>query len=492
MGYERFEIRSQPGRGAKTALILPDIATCPDCLSEILRPANRRYRYPFTNCTDCGPRFSIIEALPYDRPNTSMKRFVMCPECGREYHDPPTAAFTPSPTPAPLRAAARASGTPTRRGARAAGTRRCCRRRKPIGAVRCGAQGLGGFHCSWMRATRQAVARLRERKQREEKPSPSCFLRWKQYGQLCEVSPLEERLLRSPGSAHCPAAPRQRSANGSPLASSLAPGNPNLGVMLPYTPLHHLLLAELGFPVVATSGNLSDEPICTDEQKPWSACVASPISSSSTTAPSSATWTIRWSACVLDREMVLRRARGYAPLPVTLPDARSPPLSADADSRRGRALEERRRSGGRPASLHQPAHRRPGNAARPIAAFRRIAADLQKLYDAKPDLVACDLHPEYLSTKYAAELSADRVLAIQHHYAHVPPAWRRMRSKAAGARRLLGRHGLTALDGTVWGGEFLLTDETLVASGSRTAAVPASRRRGGDQGTASDRAGLAV
>ena len=264
VGYDGFEIRESDGCGEKTALILPDIATCADCLREIFDPTDRRFGYPFTNCTNCGPRFSIIEALPYDRANTSMKTFPMCAECDREYHDPLDRRFHAQPNACP-RCGPRlelwnATGEIVARADDALA--------RAVEAVHAGRilalKGLGGFQLIVDAANEAAVVRLRERKHREEKPFAIMVPSLGGARELCRISEVEERLLLSP---EAPIVLLQKQSAISNQQSAIAPRNPNLGVMLPCTPLHHLLLHSLGIPIVATSGNLSDEPICIDEHE---------------------------------------------------------------------------------------------------------------------------------------------------------------------------------------------------------------------------------
>jgi hydrogenase maturation protein HypF len=487
VGYERFEVRSSQDDGAKAALILPDVATCPACLSEILDPPNRRFRYPFTTCTDCGPRFSIIEALPYDRPNTTMKRFPMCPECSREYEDPEDRRFHSQPNACPacgpqLALWSSAGAVLAERGGAL---------NQAAEAVKAGQvlalKGLGGFQLLVDARNEQAVQCLRDRKQRDEKPFALMYPSLEQVGKLCEVSPFEERLLRAPEAPIVLLRRRQRPDEGSRLAVSIAAWNPNLGVMLPYTPLHHLLMRELGFPVVATSGNLSDEPICTDEREALERLhgvadvflvhdrpIARHVDDS----------VVR---VVLDRELVLRRARGYAPLPVPLlfegRGARAEVRSARAEANDRSFGNDARPSPLGPRPLERPsavlgvgAHLKNAVALaigrqvfisqhigdletrQAYAAFCGTVADLQKLYDTQPGLVACDLHPEYLSTKHAAELGAT-VVPVQHHYAHVAACM--AENELEGAVLGVSWDGTGyGTDGTIWGGEFLLTDET--------------------------------
>ncbi|HVM47343.1 MAG TPA: carbamoyltransferase HypF, partial [Candidatus Acidoferrum sp.] len=309
-GYDKFEVRYSQDAGAKTAFIMPDIATCPACLSEILDPHNRRFQYPFTTCTDCGPRFSIIEALPYDRPNTSMKRFTMCPECSREYADPDDRRFHSQPNACPACGPQLALWS-------AAGEVLACRHEallKAAEAVKAGQvlalKGLGGFQLLVDARNESAVRVLRERKQREEKPFALMFPSLNAVAGICEVSPFEERLLRAPEAPIVLLRRREHPADGFRPAMSVAPWNPNLGVMLPYTPVHHLLLRELGFPVVATSGNLSDEPLCIDEREALERLHGIADGFLVHDRPIVRHVDDSVVRVVLDRELVLRRARG--------------------------------------------------------------------------------------------------------------------------------------------------------------------------------------
>ncbi len=513
VGYDRFEIRASDPGGAKTALVLPDIATCPDCLREVFDPSNRRYGYPFTNCTNCGPRFTLIESLPYDRPNTSMKRFMMCPQCQAEYDDPADRRFHAQPNACPICGPHLelwdAEGRPLIDGSHR-------REVLPVAAaaIREGrivaVKGLGGFHLMVAAHDEAAVQRLRQRKHREEKPLALMFPALEVVQTICEVSPLEERLLQSPespivllhrrsaalasnadfenvllasrrqkrvswlrshGQPQSERARDVRSAGRMPaarfeghrhshepplhyiIAPSVAPANPYLGVMLPYTPLHHLLLAELGFPVVATSGNLSDEPICTDEHEAVTRLRGIADLFLVHNRPIVRHVDDSIVRIMLGREMVLRRARGYAPLPVPVPPTNrtagppTPPsvLAVGAHLKNTVAL-----SVGPQIFLSQ--HIGDLETEQAFDAFRRVIDDFQRLYEARPALVVADAHPDYLSTQYARETDLP-ILSVQHHLAHVFSC--------------LGENGLTppvfgvswdgtgyGLDGTIWGGEF--------------------------------------
>ncbi|HEU5400387.1 MAG TPA: carbamoyltransferase HypF, partial [Terriglobales bacterium] len=326
-GFCNFEIRESSG-GEKTVLVLPDIATCPECLADILDRHNRRYLYPFTNCTNCGPRFTIIESLPYDRPATSMKKFAMCPECDREYRDPANRRFHAQPNACP--ACGPALELWDSKGIRVAGHDEALR--LAAIAIRAGQivaiKGIGGFHLMVDARNESAVRALRDRKRREEKPFAVMYPSVSAVLGDCEVSEIEERLLRSPESPIVLLQRRKQTRSG--LSSLIAPHNPRIGAMLPYTPLHHLLLAELAFPVVATSGNLSDEPICIDGREAVERLrgIADCFLVHDRAIIRHADDSIV--RVVAGRELVLRRARGFAPLPVLNKDELPPVLAVGA------------------------------------------------------------------------------------------------------------------------------------------------------------------
>jgi hydrogenase maturation protein HypF len=505
VGYAGFEIRQSETSGDKSALVLPDIATCPACLREVLDSNNRRYRYPFTNCTHCGPRFSIIEALPYDRANTSMKSFTMCLACQAEYADPRDRRFHAQPNACPACGPHLELWNPagevlsTRNEALLAA----------VDAIRHGqivaVKGLGGFHLMVAAHDDAAVCRLRERKQREEKPLALMFPSLERVKVACEVTPLEERLLRSP---EAPIVllrrhePSQISNLKLAFAESIAPKNPNLGVMLPYTPLHHLLLAELGYPVVATSGNLSDEPICTDEREALKRLggIAGLFLVHNRAIFRHVDDSIVRVA--LGRELVLRRARGYAPLPITLKsEIRNPKseiiLAVGAHLKNAVAL-----SVGQQVFISQ--HIGDLETAQSFSAFQQVIADFQKLYEVHASTIASDLHPDYLSTRFAQEkvelASASlestlqragqhkpsnklklelqpRHVGVQHHIAHVLScmADNELEPPALGVAWDGTGYGL---DGTVWGGEFFLVTAESV---ERVAHLRPFRLPGGDK-----------
>ena len=443
-GYQGFEIRYSDHTGPKTALILPDIAICADCFREVFDPSNRRYRYPFTNCTNCGPRFSIIQQLPYDRPHTSMRRFKQCPECESEYHDPLNRRFHAQPNACPkcgphLELWDRSGKVSASEDVALLKAAELIGQGKVVAL-----KGIGGFQLICIAREEEVVVRLRRRKHREGKPFALMYPALDQVRRDCVVSSPEERLLGSPES---PIVLLMRQGREPTIAPSVAPGNRTLGVMLPYTPLHHLLMRELGVPVIATSGNLANEPICIDEiealdrlkdiadfflvhDRPIVRHVDDSIA-----------------RVVCDREMVLRRARGYAPLPVRMKEPLPSVLAVGAHLKNTVAL-----SVGRDVFISQ--HIGDLETTMALDAFHRTVADLPRLYDVQPELVACDLHPDYISTKYAASvhLTAERV---QHHWAHVLAcmAENELEPPVLGVSWDGTGYGT---DGTIWGGEFLV------------------------------------
>jgi hydrogenase maturation protein HypF len=465
IGHGAFEIRESENRGSKTALILPDVATCADCLREILDPTNRRFHYPFTNCTNCGPRFSIIKALPYDRANTSMKKFIMCAECEREYHDPLDRRFHAQPNACPK------CGPQLQLwdedGSRFWG--RDDALRHAAESVRAGKilalKGLGGFQLIVDARNEAAIVRLRERKHREEKPFALMYPSLAAVRGDCEVSELEERLLLSPESPIVLLVGRDRRARRNStdslavhpyhLEPAIAPGNPNLGVMLPYTPLHHLLMRELNFPVVATSGNLSDEPICVDEYEALERLhgIADLFLVHNRPIVRHVDDSIVRVMC--GREILLRRARGYAPLPITIKSRienrkSKIVLAVGAHLKNTVALKIDN-------NVFISQHIGDLETKQAYAAFRRAAGDLPRLYDAQIDTIACDMHPDYLSTKFATHFSVPSH-PVQHHWAHVAAcmAENEIEPPALGVAWDGTGYGLY---GTIWGGEFLLAND---------------------------------
>ena len=424
-GESGFSIEASAQTGA-SALIPPDVGTCDDCLRELFDPADRRHRYPFVNCTQCGPRFTIVRSVPYDRPNTTMAGFTLCADCRREYEDPGDRRFHAEPTCCPV-----------------CGPTLSMPLERAVELLRDGAilavKGLGGWHLACDAADEEAVARLRARKHREDKPFA---VMTNDPGSLAEVGVPEGELLRSP---RRPIVLLRRRADA-PVAGSVAPGNPWLGVMLPYTPLHHLLLADAGGALVMTSGNRSDEPIAVDDAEAADRLGGIADVFLGHDRPIHR----RCEDSVVRAAFPLRRSRGYTPdaLPLTVHRG-SPVLAVGAELKSTFCVA---RSGEAFLSPHL------GDLDNELA-YSAFRADLElylAMLGVRAETIAHDLHPEYLSTKWALEQDAERI-GVQHHHAH--------------AAACLAEHGETGpalalvfdgtgygTDGTLWGGELLRCD----------------------------------
>jgi hydrogenase maturation protein HypF len=446
VGLAGFEIRKSDDEAQKTAGLVPDLATCPACLTELRDPADRRFGYPFTNCTACGPRYTIVLDIPYDRPNTTMQSFRMCPECHLEYTDPADRRFHAQPNACPvcgpriwIEPPAQAKPPAPQAESRAGGSACQALRAGHIVALK----GIGGFQLLVDARNEDAVARLRLRKHREEKPLALLVPSMEAARQIAFLSKAEEDLLRSPAAPIVLLRPRPDAG----IAPNVARSSPYLGCMLPYSPLHHLLMDECGFPVVATSGNRSDEPIAIDNLEATERLgeiadlfvmhdrpIARPCDDS----------VVRLAR---GRESVLRRARGYAPLPVRIAQDLPPVLAVGGHLKNTVAIAR-----GRQVYVSQ--HVGDLDTAEARAAFERAIEDLCRLYRFEPTVVACDLHPDYASTRWARERGLP-VIAVQHHQAHVAScaAENDLRGDYLG----VGWDGTGfGLDGTIWGGEFFL------------------------------------
>lgn len=458
-GLTGFEIRHSEDAGARLVTILPDLATCDACLRELFDPADRRFRYPFINCTHCGPRYSIVLTLPYDRPNTTMRRFALCPDCRREYEDPLDRRFHAQPVACPAcgpqLAYADAQGHAVAEADEALRAAEEDIRQGRIVALK----GLGGFQLLCDARNEDAVRELRARKRREEKPLAVMLPSLDAAREICTVSSAEERLLRSAQSpivllTRRPDRDASLAPSVVPCARAGAAGhaypNPYLGVMLPYTPLHHLLMHDLGFAIVATSGNLSDEPICTDDEEALARLGGIADAFLTHNRPIARHVDDSVVRVLMGREQVLRRARGYAPMPIPagLPDGAT--LAVGAHLKNTVAIT----SGGQ-VILSQ--HIGDLDNEEACTAFRRVVADLQKLYELPPSrTVAHDLHPDYRSTRAALEMPGPH-LAVQHHHAHVLAcmADNDVKGRVLGVSWDGTGYGP---DGAIWGGEFLRVD----------------------------------
>ena len=477
-----FRIVASQDQTAHTTLVSPDIATCDDCLRELFDPADRRYHYPFINCTNCGPRFTIIRSLPYDRAATSMDCFPMCPECAAEYADPldrrfhaqPDACFDCGPH-ITWREAGEAAASPavgTTRETSDAIIGRCVELLANGGIV--AIKGLGGFHLACDASNAQAVAELRRRKRRSNKPLAVMVRGLADVERPCHVNDVERGLLA--GSTRPIVLLRRRAiceSGSSPdaLAPSVAHDLPELGVMLPYTPLQHLLLAAAEargmYALVMTSGNLSEEPIETDDDLAWEHLVAAGIADA--LLGNDRAILSRYDDSVVREAdgavMPVRRARGYAPQPLPLPALDGAPscmLACGPQQKATIALTREGTNGEATCFVSQ--HIGDVENGGTFDAWNAARTRLEDLFDLAPAALACDVHPSYLSSQWAREQARKcnlPLVEVQHHHAHIASVM--AEAIAAGQlttdARVLGIafDGTGAgTDGTIWGGEFLV------------------------------------
>lgn len=441
IGFETFEVDQSVVGLEGERLVSVDAATCERCVRELFDPDDRRFRYPFINCTDCGPRFTIIEALPYDRERTSMRAFPMCPACANEYHDPADRRFHAEPIACPtcgprlelvdLRGDPIA-GDPIEEAARLLADGR-------IVALK----GLGGFHLACDATDDATVALLRERKRRPDKPLAVMVAGLDEAGERFRPSPAERSALASPR------APIVLVEDRGTLAPSVAPGHRRQGAMLPSTPLHHLLLREVGRPLVMTSGNRSDEPICIENadalRRLGDIADAFLVHDREIVARYDDSVERVWRG----RELMMRRARSRAPTPLPLAADVVPTLGTGAELHGAFCL-----AAGRKAYLSQ--HIGDIVTEEALASYTAALERYRRVFGLEPELVAHDLHPDFLTTRFAQRLALPTV-AVQHHHAHVASviAEHRLEGRVIGVA--FDGFGL-GTDGTAWGGEFLVCD----------------------------------
>ena len=428
---------------------MPDIALCDDCCNELFDPHNRRYRYAFINCTNCGPRFSILTALPYDRPNTTMRSFTMCPACQREYDDPADRRFHAQPNACPVCGPRIALWDTEGHSIGADDEALALTVAALHGGKIVAVKGIGGFHLMAAAGINDAIRRLRMRKHREEKPFALMFPSLQAVRTACTMDEHEEQTLLAPE------APivllRRRSDNASAsIAEAVAPNNPYLGAMLPYAPLHHLLLHDFGRPVIATSGNLSDEPICTDEQDALHRLSGIADLFLVHNRPIVRHIDDSIVRVTNGRILVLRRARGYAPLPLHLPSAIPDVLAVGAHFKNTIALSK-----GQDILLSQ--HLGDLETREAYDAFRAETEAMQTLFDVHPVTVVSDSHPDYLSSVYARS-RLEKHLHVQHHIAHVAACMAENEIEPPFLGVAWDGTGLGD-DGTIWGGEFFAVRE---------------------------------
>ncbi|HTL04171.1 MAG TPA: carbamoyltransferase HypF [Gemmatimonadales bacterium] len=447
-GLHRFVILASAPQADRRQPVSPDVATCSACEAELFDPANRRYGYPFITCTDCGPRYTVIEAMPYDRERSSMARFRQCPACLAEYGDPGDRRYHSETNSCP-QCGPRvwfAAGGPAVSDTRAA----------LAGAVRLllrggilALRGLGGFHLAVDAGDRVAVARLRARKRRHAKPLAVMVRSLEEVLPLAWVNDAEAALLRSPERPIVLLDARP----DSPVAPGVAPGLGQLGVMLAYTPLHHLLLEAVGRPLVMTSGNLAEEPIAIANRDALSRLAGIADGFLLHDREIVARYDDSVVRVVCGAPLFLRRARGYAPLPLALPVASPRPLLAVGPHLKNTLTLAQ----GSAAYLSQ--HIGDLESVETLEHFQATLAAHRRLFQIAPEVGVHDLHPGYLSSRLVDELGFERVIAVQHHHAHIAA--------------VLAEHGITEPvlgvaydgtgfggDGTTWGAEVLLADLT--------------------------------
>ncbi len=435
----KFAILESAGKGKKDVMVSPDIALCAACRKEMADPGDRRYRYPFTNCTDCGPRFTIIEGLPYDRPKTTMKKFAMCPECHGEYVDPGDRRYHAQPVSCPdcgprLQLKVR-GGTGRKEPLKAAV--RLLKQGKVVAI-----KGIGGFHLACRANDPKALERLRRFKGRERKPF-ALMATLAMIREHCSISDAEKRLLQSPESPIL----LLRARPGDRLLRLSAPGQNRIGFMLPYSPLHRLLVDGVGEPLVMTSANIADEPILFDDDAPELPRLCDAVLGHDRPILSFADDSL---AVVFEKApYFFRRSRGYVPLPIALPfSASKTVLALGGMLKTTFCLVD-----GQRAFVGPHIGDTESNSA--LAAERRAVRHFMKLFSLRPEVVAVDRHPAYPNRLLATEFPKATIVEVQHHQAHVASVLAENNERGPALGMALDGTGYGD-DGTVWGGEFFL------------------------------------
>ena len=447
LGYKSFEIRHSQALEGKYQLISPDVATCQPCLSELLDPEDRRYRYPFTNCTNCGPRFTIIEDMPYDRPKTTMHSFQMCPQCQAEYDNPLDRRFHAQPNACPkcgpeVELVDNQGNRVTESNPIAAASQFL--KEGKIVAIK----GLGGFLLASDATNDKVVRKLRQRKKRSSKPFAIMVTDIAEAKRHCYVSPQEEKLLTSPQSPIV----LMRWKEDSSVSQEVAPNLEYLGIMLPYTPLHHVLLRDTGLPLVMTSGNLSEEPIAKDNDEALRRL--SQIADYFLIHNRDIYSRYDDSVAIVEKDtsQLMRRARSYAPYPLHLTFEARQVLACGAEEKNTFCLTKDNY-----AFLSQ--HIGDMENMETLEHFDSTISLYQRLFRIEPEIIAHDLHPDYLATKYAQELGefGIKLVPVQHHHAHIASCMADNGLDAPVIGVAFDGTGMGA-DGNIWGGEFLIAD----------------------------------
>ncbi|MFC1897347.1 carbamoyltransferase HypF [Chloroflexota bacterium] len=447
--YAEFQILTSLSQEDKYQLVSPDIATCENCKQDIFRSTDRRFGYPFTNCTNCGPRFTIIEDIPYDRPKTTMRKFKMCPECQQEYDNPLDRRFHAQPNACPKCGPrlelVNNKGNPVECNDAIKMASQFLKTGKILAL-----KGLGGFQLTCDATNEEAINLLRNRKRRPSKPLAIMVSTLEDIEKHCLVSTEERKLLQSP---ECPIVLLRWRNSSSNISPVIAPNLKYLGIMLPCTPLHHLLSREVGLPMVMTSGNLSEEPIAKDNDEALVRLreIADYFLLHNRDISSRYDDSVYM---VEGKPQVIRRARGCAPYPVFLPFKSKQVLACGAELKNTFCLTKDTH-----AFLSQ--HIGDMENEETLRHFENTVELYKKLFRVEPEILAYDMHPEYLSTKYALQAgSAEqgvRLIPVQHHHAHIVSCM--VENEVEGPVIGVAFDGTGyGTDGTIWGGEFLLAD----------------------------------
>ena len=463
LGGEGFVISESTGGESMETLISPDIAVCKACLRDIADPGNRRYRYAFTNCTDCGPRYTIVERIPYDRPFTTMKHFALCPECRREYDDPADRRFHAQPNACPVcgpKLELRdASGLRLEVDDEISAASEALRRGEIVAI-----KGVGGFHLAVDALNDDAVRRLRSRKGREEKPFAVMVRDLAAARELCEIGPDEEAALSSPEAPIV----LLRKRPGLPLAPSIAPGNDRLGVMLPYSPLHWLLMREGPEALVMTSANFSEEPLVADNAEALERLAGIADAFLMHDRPIARRCDDSVVVHLAGAVRLVRRSRGYVPAPIRLAESGPPVLGTGGELKNALCLVK-----GSEAFMSQ--HIGDMKNYEAYRHFDEVAAHLQRIFRTEAELIGHDLHPAYMTTRWALE-QGKPTLGVQHHHAHLASCLAEHRYVGPAIGLALDGVGY-GTDGTAWGGEVLVGD---AAGVTRFASLEPMPLPGGD------------
>lgn len=446
IGYKGFEIRHSQAQPGKYQLVSPDIATCQPCLDDILSEGNRRFHYPFTNCTNCGPRFTIIKDIPYDRPLTTMSVFNMCPDCLHEYQDPLNRRFHAQPNACPIcgpQLELTGNNGKTVECADIIKKTACLLSEGKIIAVK----GLGGFLLACDAENTQSVTLLRERKRRPSKPFAVMLKDLDEVRRHCIINESEENLLKSP---QAPIILLQWKPE-STICKECAPALKHLGVMLPYTPLHHLLMRETGLPLIMTSGNISEEPIAGQNNEALRRLGGIADYFLMHNREIYSTYDDSVTAVVENQPVMMRRARGYAPYPINLISPAPQILACGAEEKNTFCLTRDNH-----AFISQ--HIGDMENMETMQHYERTLELYKRLFRIKPEIIAYDMHPEYLPTKFALELAEKdglKTIAVQHHHAHIASCLADNCEEGPVIGVAFDGTGY-GTDGHIWGGEFLV------------------------------------